>query len=84
MSFLLKKEIQGLAGDIKAKEYALEADKYTFERKLLNGMGKQMIEKLNNPDKPNYKLAWKLKIARWFKQIKEKWTNRTTIDCGDF
>lgn len=82
MDYITKKECEGLAKDIKAKEIAIEADKYTFEMKLRNGMGKHMMEKLNNPDKPSFWLSIKLKFARWFKRIKENFD--TTIDCGTF
>jgi hypothetical protein len=35
MDYLTKKEIEGLKQDIKAKDIAVEADKYVFETKLL-------------------------------------------------
>lgn len=85
MDYLTKKEVQGLANDIKAKENALEAEKYIFERKLRNGLGQEIINKLNNPEKPSLKLSFKLKIIRWFNTIKEKYLyKRNTLDCNKF
>ena len=43
MDFLTKKEIEGLKQDIQAKDIAIEADKYAFEAKLLNGLGESMM-----------------------------------------
>lgn len=72
MDFLTKKEIEGLKQDIAAKEIAVEADKYAFEAKLLNGLGESMMEELNNPSKPNWKDGVKFKIAKWKMLRKEK------------
>lgn len=49
MDYLTKKELRGLQGDIKASQYALEADKYSFQKKLINELGPQMVEELNKP-----------------------------------
>lgn len=65
MDFLTKKEIEGLKQDIQAKDIAVEADKYAFETKLLNGLGESMMEELRNPTKPNWLTGLKLKYARW-------------------
>lgn len=65
MDFLTKKEIEGLKQDIQAKDIAVEADKYAFEMKLLNGLGESMMEELKNPTKPNWLMGLKLKYARW-------------------
>ena len=54
MDFLTRKEIEGLKQDIKAKDIAVEADKYAFEAKLLNGMGENMMNELRNPSKPSW------------------------------
>lgn len=72
MDFLTKKEIEGLKQDIKAKDIAVEADKYAFEAKLLNGLGESMLEELKNPPKPNWICGLRLKYARWKKIRKEK------------
>ena len=63
MDFLTKKEIEGLKQDIQAKDIAVEADKYAFEAKLLNGMGEEIMNELNNPTKPNWFMGLKLKYA---------------------
>lgn len=49
MDFLTKKELNGLKGDIKASENAIEAEKYSFQRNLMNKLGPEMIEELNKP-----------------------------------
>ena len=72
MDFLTKKEIEGLKQDIQAKNIAVEADKYAFEAKLLNGMGEEMMNELKNPTKPNWFTGLKLKYARWKTIRKEK------------
>ena len=72
MHFLTKKEIEGLKQDIQSKEIAIEADKYMFEHKLLNGLGESMMNELKNPTKPNWLTGLKLKYARWKTIRKEK------------
>ena len=72
MDFLTKKEIEGLKQDIQSKEIAIEADKYMFENKLLNGLGESMMNELKEPAKPNWFTGLKLKYARWKTIRKEK------------
>ena len=72
MDFLTKKEIEGLKQDIQSKEIAIEADKYMFEHKLLNGLGESMMNELKNPTKPNWFTGLKLKYARWKTIRREK------------
>ena len=68
MDFLTKKELDGLKGEIKASEYALEAEKYTFQRELINKIGPSMIEELSKPktieipEKKVKKKCWLLQI----------------------
>ena len=50
---------------------AIEADKYSFEMKLKNGLGEQMLEKLTNPDKPSRILKFKIKYHRWRNRQRE-------------
>lgn len=84
MDFLTKKEIEGLKQDIQSKDIAVEADKYAFETKLLNGMGKAMMTELNNPTKPNWWLGVRIKFARWKKNRKEeKERKRLLKDLND-
>ena len=54
MDYLVRKELEGLKNDIESKNIAVEADKYTFEMKLLNGMGESMMNELRNPTKPSF------------------------------
>lgn len=70
MDFLIRKEIEELKRDIASKDIALEADKYVFETKLLNGLGDEIKQHLNNPPKPSLLLKWKNKLNRW-KQIRK-------------
>ena len=72
MDFLTRKEIEGLKQDIKAKDIAVEADKYAFEAKLLNGIGENMMNELRNPSKPSWWSGIKMKYARWKKIKKEE------------
>ncbi len=68
MDFLTRKELNGLKGEIKASEYALEAEKYTFQRELINKIGPSMIEELSKPKvaeipvKKEKKKCWLLRI----------------------
>ena len=72
MDFLLRKEIQELKGDIESKNIALEADKFTFEQKLKNGLKDEIIKELNNPSKPNFWLGFKIKFNRWINNKRRK------------
>lgn len=72
MDFITRKEVEAYKGEVVATQAAIEADKYAFETKLLNGMGKEIIEHLKNPPKPNKWLAFKLKWARRKKERQEK------------
>lgn len=47
MDFLTKKELNGLKGDLKASEYALNAEKEHFKKELTEFYGKQMEESFN-------------------------------------
>lgn len=62
MDYLTKKELNRLKGDVKASQYAIEAEKYTFQKKLIDKIGPEMIEKLNNVEtktNQNGKCFWK-------------------------
>ena len=74
-----KKEIEGLKQDIQSKEIAIEADKYMFESKLLNGLGESMMNELREPTKPSWWLAVKIKFARWRKNRKEEKERRQLL-----
>lgn len=81
MDYLVRKELEGLKNDIESKNIAVEADKYTFEMKLLNGMGESMMNELRNPTKPSFITSLKLKYAKW-KLLREEKKNRKKI-MGD-
>lgn len=72
MDFLSKKELEELKRDIMSKDIALEAEKYAFEKKLLNGLGESMIRELKTPRKESFFLKLKIKYARWKQIRKEK------------
>jgi hypothetical protein len=82
MDFFAKKELESLKNDIKSKEIAVEADKYAFETKLLNGLGESMMNDLKNPPKHNWFTSIKVKYAKWKKVRKEKQEYKKRI--GDF
>ena len=82
MDFLTKKEIEALKQDIAAKDIAVEADKYAFETKLLNGLGESMMNDLKNPPKHNWLTYIKVKYAKWKKIRKEKQEYKKRM--GDF
>lgn len=42
MDFLTQKELNGLKGDLKASEIAINADKENFQKKLMEQYGKEM------------------------------------------
>lgn len=72
MDFITKKEVEVYKGEVAAREASIEASKYAFEVKMLNGMGDEMMEYLKNPPKPNRWLAIKIKWARCKKKMQEK------------
>ena len=78
MDYLVRKELEGLKNDIESKNIAVEADKYTFEMKLLNGMGESMMNELRSPTKPNFITSLKLKYAKW-KLLRDEKKNRKKI-----
>jgi hypothetical protein len=81
MDYLTRKELEGLKNDIESKNIAVEADKYAFEMKLLNGMGESMMRELRTPSKPSWITSVKIKFAKW-KMLREEKNNRKKI-MGD-
>jgi hypothetical protein len=51
MDFFTKKELNGLKGDLKASETAINAEKVQFEKKLINTYGKEMESVFNAQEK---------------------------------
>ncbi len=51
MDFFTKKELNGLKGDLKASEIAINAEKVQFEKKLINAYGKEMELVFNAQEK---------------------------------
>ena len=71
MDFLSQNEIGGFKQDIKHGEAKQMAEKLAFEKKLLEGLGDEMIDEIEHPEKKKEKD----KFAK--KYTKEK--RRTTI-----
>lgn len=51
MDFFTKKELNGLKGDLKASEIAINSEKAQFEKKLINTYGKEMESVFNTEEK---------------------------------
>ena len=64
-------ELKLLDNEIKGKEVALELDKTAFQKKLLNGLGDEMIENLTHPKKPSFWIGLKYRYLRW-KKIRQE------------
>ena len=71
MNYFEKKELNTLKGEIIARDAAIEAAKYSFERELKNGLSDEIIRTLNNPPKPNFWNKIKLMFNRWALKRKE-------------
>lgn len=59
------KEIALLKNEEKQKENGLEIEKEAFKKKLMGGMGEDMLEALKHPKKPSFWVGLKYKYARW-------------------
>lgn len=79
MDFYTKKEINYLKGEILAKEAAIEAEKYSFEQQLKNGLGDEIRKTLSNPPKPSFWLKLKIKFLRWKQKRNDLKEYRKTI-----
>jgi hypothetical protein len=66
----LEGEIKAFYGDIKATEDILSYERENLARALKNGLGGEIVDYLNNPPKPNYWKGMKLKVKRWWNNIK--------------
>ena len=61
MDFLMNEEIRGFAQDYKNGNSKQTTDKILFEQRLLDGLGEEMDQEINNPD--SKLLSKKKKIA---------------------
>lgn len=66
-----KKELNLLKREIAGKEIAVELDKEGFKKKLLGGLGEDMMENLKHPKKPSFWVGLRYKYARW-KKIRQE------------
>ena len=69
MDFLMNEEIKGFTQDYKNSNSKQTTDKILFERKILDGLGEEMVQEINNPDS---KLLVKRKIANNLNR-KKRW-----------
>lgn len=60
-----KKELNLLKREVKGKEIAVKIDKENFQKKLMDGMGEDMMENLKHPKKPSFWVGLKYKYLRW-------------------
>ena len=68
MDFLTVREIKGLKQDVQAGQAKQAADKFMFEKKLTEGMGAEIEDALEHPEKmvKNVEFAKKYtKKKRW-------------------
>lgn len=72
MDFFTKKEIEYLKGEVTARDVALEAEKYAFEKQLLNGLGEEIKNTLKNPPKPSIWFKMKYKYLCWKQKRKDR------------
>ena len=59
------KEIAILKREEREKENSLEIEKDAFQKKLLNGLGDEMLDSLEHPKKPSFWVGLRYKYARW-------------------
>lgn len=60
-----EKELNALKNETRGRDAALEADKYAFQKKLMDGMGEEIKEYLKNPPKPSLSMKLKVLYGRW-------------------
>lgn len=83
MDFLTRQELNGLKGDKILSQETLEAEKFSFQKKLMDSMGKKMMEDLNNPPKRSFWIGLKYKYLRW-KTIRDEKKRARKIKKGGF
>ena len=66
----LESEIKGFWGDIKATEDKLSYERENYAIRLKNGLGEDIKSYLENPPKPNKWKGLKMKLKRWWNNIK--------------
>lgn len=65
MDYFTQLEVNGLKTDKVLSKETIDAEKYSFQRKLEGEMGKKMMEELNNPTKPSLWVGIQYRIKRW-------------------
>lgn len=55
MDYLTEKEIKSFKGEVKASQVAVEAEKYTFCKKLMEDIGPKMMDFLDGKSEPEEK-----------------------------
>ena len=67
MDFLTQQEVSGFKQDIGRGKAKQDAEKLAFEKKLLNGLGNDMENRLEHPDNAN-----DVKLAKKYTRKKKK------------
>jgi len=86
MDYTVMKELATLKAEKISSQEELEAHKYTLQHQLNSGMGEQMMEQLQNPQKPSVITGFKYRFARWKTIIdnkKKERNERRRIKKGD-
>ena len=64
MDFLTEREIRGLKQDAESGNAKQDTEKYLFERKLLRGLGEEMEDTLEHPEKMEKNLEFAKKYTK--------------------
>ena len=59
------RELAILKNEETQKENSLDIEKEAFKKKLLNGLGEDIMENLKHPKKPNFWVGVKYRFLRW-------------------
>ena len=75
MDFLRQREVLEFKNDLKNNSAKQNTEKYAYERKLLEGLGEEMEDALDNPEiyKENAKVAKEYQRKKKWATIKENW-----------
>lgn len=69
MDFLTRMEVSGFKQDLEAGQSKQSTDKYLFEKKLLGGLGDEMEDMVEHPEKFQHNIKFAKKANR-----KKRWT----------
>ena len=83
MDFLMNEEIKGFTQDYKNSNSKQTTDKILFERKILDGLGEEMVQERNNPDSKLLALSQKIYKELNGEDIKVVAVH-AGLECGTF